>query len=329
MSSTVTIVMVPRERYSAIFKTLDSLYENTEHAFELIVIDGALPESIYKELLYRSEKSGFEFIHKPYPLSPNEARNIGLEKVNSTYVVFIDNDVVFAKGWLNQLVATADNVNADLIGPTILDGEVEDGVVHACAGESGFFDVEGEKDYKFIPGFASKKLDEIGELQPGITTMLEFHVIMCRTAVFERIGQLDEQIPSFGDHDDLVMSVRNIDGIVYYEPRSVIGYHDPGTNMSVVEKSDMPFYLLRWSDEWNHKAVDRAVKKWGLREGSWWGPHAKHWAEVRRRKSYPRAGFHGRVIAFVMFNVSKKLGLFLERFFYAQSTKKLRAFSHI
>ena len=324
MTVEVTIVMVPRERYSAIITSIKSVYENTKIPFKLIVVDGGLPAVIKNEIEEQSELHGFEFIYKPYPLKPNEARNIGLIHVDTEYVVFCDDDIIFTPNWLNTLVHTAKEYDAWLVGPTILDGNPEDGQVHATAGTSGFDEIKGKRYYHFVPGNIGKYLSDNIELRRGPTTMLEFHVILCATHIFEKIGSLDEQISSFGDHDDFVRNVQIANGSVIFEPNSIVSFHDPGTNMSVIEKTDLPFFLLRWSDEWNFGSVDRAAKKWGLADDCHWISHAKHWVQLRRRKSYYIAGIQGRIIGFILYKISASLGQKLESIFYKKHTQKLQ-----
>src|SRR5207249_8335576 len=53
-------------------------------------------------------------------LVPNEARNIGLRRVRTRYVVFIDNDAVPAPGWLERMVECAEETGAWVVGPLYL-----------------------------------------------------------------------------------------------------------------------------------------------------------------------------------------------------------------
>jgi len=325
MEAEVTIVMVPRERYSAIVTTIQSIYDNTEIPFKLVVVEGALPDSVKNEIEALVKKYKFDFIYKPYPLNPNEARNIGLDYVDTEYMVFSDNDIIFTPNWLTTLLNTAKEYDAWLVGPTILDGEIEDGNIHATAGASYFDEINGKRYYHFVPGNMGKNLSDDIELIRGPTTMLEFHVILCASHIFEKIGKLDEKMSSFGDHDDFIYSVLAKNGIVIFEPNSVVSYHDPGTNISVVEKDDFPFFLLRWSDEWNFSSVDQAAEKWGLADDDRWITHSKNWAQVRRRKSYYLGGLVGRIIGFILYKISEPIGKQLESLFYKKHTQALRA----
>lgn len=313
----VTILMVPRERYSGIAAAIQSLYEHTSDVpFKLVYVDGGLPGKVLERVQQDAAQRGFTFIHKDYPLTPNEARNIGLASTDTEYVVFCDNDILYTDGWLKTLIATAREFNAWLVGPTILDGDPEDGLIHAAGGDSGFEEVNGGLKYHFVPGHMQKNIRDVqGKLQRGPSTMLEFHVLLARRDVFDKIGPLDEKFCSFADHDDLVISVLKAGGPVIYEPGSVVAYHDPGTNMEVLEPEDLPPFLLRWSDEWNNASIDHAADKWRLDKGDPWVKHAKKWARLRRRRVYPRGGFFGRLTSFTIFKISESAGAPLEATF--------------
>jgi GT2 family glycosyltransferase len=324
-SAEVTVVLTPRERYSGIAESIDTLYANTSTPFDLIVVEGGLPADVKEMIEAKAKKHGFRFLYQPYPLTPNEARNIGVQNSDTRYVVFSDNDVIFTPGWLGLLVKASEEYDAHLVGPTILDGDYERGTIHAAAGKQEFELVNGKRRYHFVPDFGRQNYHEVrDQLQRGPTTMLEFHVMMARRDVFDLVGLLDERISSFADHDDLVLQVLNAGGMVVYEPDSVVCYHDPGTNISVLEKRDLPVYLLRWSDAWNSPSIERAAEKWELDPEDPWMEHAKHWTRIRRRKSYKIAGAPGRAVGFVMHKVSKPLGERMERAFCDRYTRPLR-----
>lgn len=96
----VTIVVVPRERFSCTQQSLESIYEYTEFPFKLIYVDGNSPHKVRRYLEAKSEEKNFELIRTNYYLSPNHARNIGLSRVDTKYLVFVDNDVIVSPGWL-------------------------------------------------------------------------------------------------------------------------------------------------------------------------------------------------------------------------------------
>ena len=322
----VTVIMVPRERYSGIQAAIASLYENTaDIPFKLVYVDGGLPARVKAMVEQEAASRGFSFIHKEHPLTPNEARNIGLQQADTEFVVFSDNDVLFTPNWLELLLAAAREYDAWLVGPTILDGDPETGKIHAAAGNSGFQEVDGKKRYKFVPGHMQQHLDVVkDDLKRGPTTMLEFHVLLARRDVFEKIGPLDERVSSFGDHDDLVHQVLNAGGPVIFEPASIVAYHDPGTNIHVLEQGDLPMYFLRWSDAWNFGSIERAAEKWNLDPEDPWVEHAKHWVRVRRSRALSLCGPTGKLVGFTMYKVNKPLGEKLEQILCDRITRPLK-----
>lgn len=318
--------MGPRERYSAMPSTLESLFENTKYPFKLVVVEGGLPDKYRKFLETESRERGFRFIHEDYTLASNEAKNIGLDIADTEFVVFVDDDVVFTPGWLKPLVDTAKEFGASLVGPTIVDGDFETGIVHVAGGDAGFREVNGKMSYYFDAGEWKKPYAEVrGKLERGPATMLEFHVLLARRDVFDTIGKLDEELLSFGDFHDLVLSVRKAGGTIMFEPASVVAFHDPGTNINVLQPVDLPIYWLRWSDEWARRSVYRFAEKWDLEPDDPWIEHSLHWIQSRRRVTYKVRNSFGRVVGFTIYKVSKRIGELLESIYIGRATGKLTA----
>ena len=74
----VTIVVVPRERFSYVKRSLSSIYENTTFPFRLIFVSAGTPSPIRRYLERESQQRGFQLIHTSHYLSPNQARNLAL-----------------------------------------------------------------------------------------------------------------------------------------------------------------------------------------------------------------------------------------------------------
>jgi hypothetical protein len=113
----VTIVVVPRERFTYAPQCLESLYAHTDVPFHLVWVDGGSPSSIRHYLRAQAAVRGFELVQTDHYLWPNRARNLGLRRVRTPYVVFMDNDVVVAPEWLGALVRCADETGATVVGP--------------------------------------------------------------------------------------------------------------------------------------------------------------------------------------------------------------------
>lgn len=260
----VTIVVVPRERFSCARASLESIYQYTDMPFELVYVDGNSPPKVRQYLEEKAKEKDFKLIRKDYYLYPNQARNLGLAQVKTQYLVFIDNDVIVSSGWLQALVQCAEETGASVVGPLMCQDEPVHETVHFAGGESHVWvDKTGrqrirEKMYK-----QGQKVKEIyQQLKRSPTELAEFHCVLVRHSIFEQIGTLDEAFLNTKEHLDFCMSVTKAGGTVYFEPASIVTYV-PGPPL---EASDLHYYMLRWSNAWLLASLKRMREKWGVVE---------------------------------------------------------------
>ncbi|MBD2344567.1 glycosyltransferase family 2 protein [Anabaena subtropica] len=260
----ITLVVVPRERFSCTQESLESIYEHTEIPFKLIYVDGNSPTKVSKYLQIQAQTKNFKLIRTDYYLSPNHARNIGLSHVDTKYLVFVDNDVVVSPGWLKALVNCAETTGATVVGPLMCEKQPIHQRVHFAGGESHIvIDVKGRRHLREK---MYKQGHQVSDLRPQLqqteTELAEFHCTLVRTEIFERISYLDEEMLNTKEHLDFCMNVREAGGKIYFEPDSLVTYV-PGPPL---EWSDLHFYMLRWSDAWTLGSLQRIRAKWNLSE---------------------------------------------------------------
>ncbi|NJM70118.1 MAG: glycosyltransferase [Scytonema sp. RU_4_4] len=263
----VTIVVVPRERFSFTRESLESIYEHTEYPFKLIYVDGGSPSHVRDYLVAQASEKQFQLIRTEHYLSPNRARNLGLQQITSKYVVFIDNDVVVTPGWLKALVECAEQTGACVVSPLICQYLPLHTEVHCAGGESGVrVDTKGETTRRRIIEKIYKQGRQIADVRPQLqrqqTGLAEFHCMMVRTEIFEKIGFLDEALLNTKEHVDLCILVAEAGGEIYLEPESLVTYV-PGPPL---EWTDLHYYMLRWSDAWEQTSLKRLRDKWNLTE---------------------------------------------------------------
>ena len=268
----VTIVVSPRERFSYTRQSLESIYEHTHIPFKLIYVDGNSPSSTKRYLAQQAKEKHFRLIRTDYYLSPNHARNIGLNCVDTKYVVFADNDIVVSDGWLSHLVKCAEETEAAVVGPLMCQKMTQDEplheIIHFAGGESHvFYDVKGRRRLREKMYLQGKRIPDVSDrLKREPTELAEFHCVLVRTAIFEQIGgKLDEEILNTKEHLDFCMQVAQLGGTVYFEPKCVVTYV-PGPPL---ELADVPYYMLRWSDAWVVRSLNRLQEKWDLVEDSY------------------------------------------------------------
>lgn len=281
MSTQVTVVVVPRERFSYTRQSLDSIYQNTQVPFELIYVDGNSPPEVRDYLSEKAQDKAFHLIRTDTYLSPNQARNIGLKEVNTPYLVFIDNDVIVSPDWLQNLLQCAEETGADVVGPLMCQDEPIHQTIHFAGGESRIWtDKLGRRRLREKMYRQGQKVSKVGgQLQRQVTELAEFHCVLVRRSIFDKLGCLDEAMMNTKEHLDFSMSVRQVGGEVYFEPSSVVTYV-PGPPLQLM---DMHFYMLRWSDAWTLTSLHRLRDKWNLSEDGYF------------KTKYKRVGWRRRV----------------------------------
>ncbi|BAZ12635.1 putative glycosyltransferase [Calothrix sp. NIES-4071] len=260
----VTIIVVPRERFSYTRESLTSIYTNTNYPFELIYIDAGSPPHIKNYLASEAENKKFQLIRKNYYLSPNHARNLGLQQATTQYVVFIDNDVIVSPGWLQSLIQSADETGATVVSPLICQGTPLHSEIHCAGGETGILEetkngITHRRRIIEKINLQGKKL-ALNHIERQPTKLAEFHCVLVRQNIFTSIGYLDENLLNTKEHVDLCMLVQNANGSIYLEPKSIVTYV-PTTSL---ELTDIPYYMLRWSDAWEKASLQHLCQKWNL-----------------------------------------------------------------
>ena len=260
----VTIIAVPRERFSCTRESLESIYEHTKIPFKLVYVDGNSPKQIRAYLQEKAAEKGFKLLRTDYYLSPNQARNLGLAEVDTKYLVFIDNDVVVTPGWLTQLIKCAEETDATVVGPLMCQERPLHEIVHCAGGESHIWvDKKGRRRFREKMCLQGKKVSEVRDkLHRQETELAEFHCVLVRRSIFDKIGFLDEAMLNTKEHLDFCMLVRQAGEKVYFEPNCIVTYV-PGPPL---EFSDLHYYMLRWSDAWQLASLHRLRDKWNLSE---------------------------------------------------------------
>jgi GT2 family glycosyltransferase len=266
----VTLIVSPRERFQFARESLESLYHNTKFPFQLIYIDNNSPTALRRYLETQAQGRNFQLIRSQHYLSPNQCRNLGLQHVKTPYVVFVDNDVVFAPGWLTQLVTCTEETGATVVGSLVCQYRPVHEIVHCAGGTymepeefnafargernpAGTLEPNGGWRIREKTPFQNQALAEVQEhLHRQPTGFVEFHAVLVQMDIFDRIGPLDEGFSCTKEYLDFCMTVTRAGGQIYLEPNSVVTFltHPPAP---ALERSDLPYFMLRWSDDWELK----------------------------------------------------------------------------
>lgn len=254
----VTIIVTPREQFSKARKSLESILKHTHPRVPLIYIDGNSPPALARYLKVKAAQHGFQLIRRHHYLASNEARNIGLAHAQTKYVCFIDNDVSVSDGWLHKLVDCAEATGAAAVGPLYLIDDPAKQIIHTAGADLRIVDENGRRRLHERHHFSYAPVAQAAsQLTRRRIDLVEFHCMLVRKDVFAELGPLDEELISFFDHVDFCLQLADAGGIIYSEPASVVTHLAPPP----YAWSDLPCFVLRWSDAWMEPSIDRFAHK--------------------------------------------------------------------
>ena len=316
-------MVAQRERFSAAPASLNSLYQNTTVPFRLVYVDAGSPPEVRDFLARQSHARQFTHLRFDYYLTPSESRNLGLAKVQTPFVAFVDNDLDFYPGWLEKLLETAVARDAWLAGPTYLEEHLGKTLVHMTGGEVRIDEADGQRRLHSEHRFMKTPLEEVqDQLRTGPTEMLEYHCILARTEIFDRLGKLDEGIMGVLDHEDLCLSVLKAGGSIYYVADSTIRHLIPPPFKSY----DLPYFLLRWSEEWNRASLEHFARKWNLPVNDPTMAHSLVWAAYHRQLALTQVLWPlGRIAGFLRYHGAASAGKVLAQKLETAMTSKCLA----
>ena len=310
----VSIVVTARERFSMTVESLDDLYTSTDVPFDLVYVDVRSPRRVRDALRRAAVRRGFELVRVEQYVSPNAARNIGVGYCDREFVVFVDNDVTFEHGWLEELIACADETGGWVVGPLYLEHGLNGPLVHMAGGDMQFSGEWGAREFVQTQRYFQRPLAEVPEdsLVRQPCSLIEFHCAIIRREVFEKVGLLDEELLTTREHLDYCLRVLDVGGTVWFEPASVITYHTPPP----FALSDLPYFLLRWSDEWTASTLQHFAEKYGIK-----ADYVERVAKTRARRQHlllaavrpDRRPRLGRVAARVLAAVEPAVNALLSR----------------
>ncbi len=255
-----TIIVSPRERFNPLIPSLRSLFKTITEDVPVIVVDAGAPERICGELEALRDIRPFEWVHTDYYLTPHEARNIGFEKVETEFVVFVDNDIDYEPCWLDALENNAEKYKADVVAPLICIGPPVARTIHHAGGRLVTEDRNGCIQLKEVHRLMNKSIEYLTEDNAPVDNQAaEFHCFLTRSDCVRDMGGLDERLIT-REQMDFALRARLLNKRVTFEKDAVVTYmaKDP------FKKDDLSYHLFRWSHDLAVQSVDAFCESWGV-----------------------------------------------------------------
>lgn len=229
------IILPVCDQYEFTKKCIDSILENTDTPYRLIIINNGKSPNTKRLLdeLDRNEDAETTIVHNGHNVGWVKALNKGIELSRAPYVCFQNDDTVVTRGWLKKMIDILKSQdNFGMINPT-------------WEGRSPSLSIEGynalleKNNRKFI-----------------ITDWCRGFSVVIKRAVIEKIGKVDE-IYGLAYFDDVDYSVRAIEaGFLALRALNTYVYH----------KRNVTFFEILKGKKWNELHERNKLiyyKKWG------------------------------------------------------------------
>ena len=222
----VTIVVSFRERWRFTADTVESILHHSRGDFALWVLDPGMPAAVRTALRPHVDAGALRIVPIDQGQQPNEWRASIIPQLSSPYVIFIDNDVVVRPGWLDKLIACADETGAGIVCPLYLWGETDKSdVIHMAGGLLTLEAVEGGTRMAEAHRHVGKHIWEVPQdLHRQTCGFGEFHCLLMRREVYSAKGMFDPGIVTVHEHIHASMLARELGYETWFEPESRVTY---------------------------------------------------------------------------------------------------------
>lgn len=114
-----TIIICTNNRSRSLKRTLDSFFSIYPKALvELFVVDNNSNDDT-KKVCAHYEAKGVKYLFQPV-LGLSHARNFGLEHMHREIAIFVDDDVTFRRGWLENILKPFSRMDVGVVGGELL-----------------------------------------------------------------------------------------------------------------------------------------------------------------------------------------------------------------
>jgi GT2 family glycosyltransferase len=238
-----SVVVAPRERLTSLPGSLRSLFATLPSDLHVVVVEGGTPDETRAELRQLATDRPFDLVSLPYMVKSNEARNLGVTRTSSEFVIIADNDIEYEPGWFEALAEHALANRSDAASPLVCIGPPPATVIHQAGGRLEVSRVDGEVHLGEVQRLMDVPLADVEQL-PGVASdICEFHCIFVRRSLLDEMGGLDERLVT-REHIDFAMRALVLNAKMTFCERAVVTY----MARDVLDTIDVRYHLFRWAD---------------------------------------------------------------------------------
>ena len=259
-----TVVVVPRESFNMFPEVVRGVYEKTPPVFKMLVMEGNSPEFIRKELReLEKTKPNCKIVWSDKFRYPHEFVNEAMKLVDTEYVVFIDNDVEVDAGWLEALVACADEEKVGCVHPVYLTVKLNDPTrkIHVAEGKLLRKQMpDGRVLLDSAMPYSGVSLENYPDKRRKESEFFEWHGVLFRKSLLDKIGPLDDL--NIAEHVDYSLRIKKAGEKIMLEPKSVAAYEYE--RIFRLDPQSKRYFLFRWNVKKSSESLDKFRANWNL-----------------------------------------------------------------
>jgi len=233
-----SIIMPVFNRLEYTQKCLGSIFEfGSRYAFEIIVVNNASSDGT-KEFL-ESLSGKILAVHNKKNLGFAKACNAGAGKASGEFLLFLNNDTIVTKDWMDVLVKELDeNPEIAIAGSKLL--YPDETIQHAGV-------VFGEDKIPYhIYAREIKEKHYVNKRRKF--NALTAACMLVRKEIFDEVGGFDEAYLNGYEDIDLCLKIREIDGEIMYCPESIVYHYESiSDGRGGRHRENRDIFLNRWA----------------------------------------------------------------------------------
>ena len=243
----ISIIIPVFNKWEFTYSCLASLKENIERelAYEIIIVDNA--SSDRTPIIIKNKFKNIHYLRNKKNLGFVGGCNLGASHSHGKYIVFLNNDTIIKKNWLESLLNTfKNNQNIGLVGSKLVypDGRLQEagGIVwkNKNAWNYGRYKNPDDSEFNYL-----KDVDYCS----GASIMLP-------KKIFDELNGFDElYAPAYYEDTDLAFRVRKAGFRTVYQPKSELIHFegitagtDTGKGLKQYQEINKVKFFSRWKD---------------------------------------------------------------------------------
>ncbi|OGW37110.1 MAG: hypothetical protein A2Y97_02380 [Nitrospirae bacterium RBG_13_39_12] len=250
-SPKVSIVIPTKDKGEVLKKCVDSIWNKTIYKnYEIVIVDNKSIENKTFEYYHELEKvPNVRLLKYDEPFNFSKINNYAVSKINSEYVLFLNNDTeVITEEWLELMLGFAQRKETGAVGAKLLypDGTIQ--TAGLILDEKGNVWRSNHRYPRNILGYAGRILS-IQDVSAVAAACM-----MVRTDVFYQVGGFDPQFVIAHGDIDFCLKLREENYLIVYEPHVELYHHESLTR---------GYEDTREKIERLRKETELLLRKWG------------------------------------------------------------------